>query len=388
MRILVLSFYYSPDIGPGALRIEALIEQLIQIGGKDIEIDLITTMPNRYGSLSLEAELSEVIGPLKINRVILPKHKNGILDQSFSFLSFAKEVLKISRKKNWDIIFATSSRLMTAALAAWIANKKNTKLYLDIRDLFTDTMEDILKEKPLRFVLPIFKLIEKKTFRSAHKINIVSEGFKEYINLIVPNLKPRVLTNGIDHDFLDFDFSLKNEKKFFTLTYAGNIGDGQGLHNILVSVAEKFKGVVVFQIIGDGGRKKDLELLIKNHNLINVVLIKPMKRRDLFMKYAESDALFLHLNNHKAFRRVLPSKLFEYAATGKPIIAGVSGYASKFIKKNIPGVEVFDPCNHSQMFRAIEKTILNPSIVDRSQFCENYLRSNILKELAKDILSL
>jgi len=32
----------------------------------------------------------------------------------------------------------------------------------------------------------------------------------------------------------------------------------------------------------------------------------------------DADVLFLHLNAYKAFEKVLPSKIFEYAATGRP----------------------------------------------------------------------
>lgn len=57
-----------------------------------------------------------------------------------------------------------------------------------------------------------------------------------------------------------------------------------------------------------------------------------MKREDLLRVYRHADVLFLHLNNLKAFRRVLPSKIFEYAATNKPIWGGLSGYAGRFAK--------------------------------------------------------
>ena len=45
--------------------------------------------------------------------------------------------------------------------------------------------------------------------------------------------------------------------------------------------------------------------------------------------------LFIHLNAYPAFEKVLPSKIFEYAATGKPILAGVSGYSADFIRNNL-----------------------------------------------------
>ena len=54
------------------------------------------------------------------------------------------------------------------------------------------------------------------------------------------------------------------------------------------------------------------------------------------MSIGSTDVLFLHLNDYSAFRKVIPSKIFEYAATGKPIVAGVSGYAAEFLRHENP----------------------------------------------------
>ena len=50
-------------------------------------------------------------------------------------------------------------------------------------------------------------------------------------------------------------------------------------------------------------------------------------------EYDKASILFLHLNDYEAFYKVLPSKIFEYATTGKPIIAGVNGFAKDVISK-------------------------------------------------------
>ena len=43
------------------------------------------------------------------------------------------------------------------------------------------------------------------------------------------------------------------------------------------------------------------------------------------------------------FERVLPSKLFEYGAFDKPIIAGVGGYAAEFLKEHLSNTILFSP---------------------------------------------
>ena len=120
MRILVLSFYYPPDIGPGSLRAKSKVDALIEEGPSDLKIDVITTMPNRYHSFNISAMPFEENDKVSINRIILPKHLNGTFDQIRAFISYSLSVQKLIFKKKWDIVVATSGRLMTAALGAWV----------------------------------------------------------------------------------------------------------------------------------------------------------------------------------------------------------------------------------------------------------------------------
>ncbi len=387
MRILILSFFYPPDIGPGALRAKSIVDALIKEGPPGLEIDVLTTMPNRYHSLNISASQREVSGKVSIFRFILPKHKNNILDQSKAFASFSLSVQKFVYKKKWDIILATSGRLMTSILATWVAKQTNSKLYLDIRDLFTDTMSNILAKKPLRIVMPIFKLLEKWSFCSADRINIVSAGFLEYFKKISPKLSPTVFTNGVDDLFYKNDFSIDQAKKKTIILYAGNIGDGQGLHKIIPRVAYELKDVN-FRLIGDGSAK---ELLINNKIFgvqNNIEILKPILRDDLINEYQKANILFLHLNDFNSFHKVLPSKIFEYAATGKPILAGVKGYAAKFLREQVKGVEIFDPGDTERMKVGLQKLLNGPKYIDRKSFCLQHSRNKIMKKLAKDVLML
>ena len=69
---------------------------------------------------------------------------------------------------------------------------------------------------------------------------------------------------------------------------------------------------------------------------------------------------------------MLPSKIFEYAATGKPILAGVSGYAAEFLNDQVEGVEIFSPCDVKAMKLGLQKLLNGPKIIDRKDFCLYY----------------
>ncbi len=83
-------------------------------------------------------------------------------------------------EKKYNVVYATSSRLMTAFLGALVATIKRAYLYLDIRDIFIDTVEDVFPRKMTALVLPILSVIERFTINKAHKVNMVSRGFLPY----------------------------------------------------------------------------------------------------------------------------------------------------------------------------------------------------------------
>ena len=325
-RIVYLSFYFKPDLCAGSFRNSPLaIELAKQTLDKKIVLDVYTTMPNRYSTFDVGAEEYEEVDNLRIHRIALPSHKSGMLDQIFAFWQFYNAVWKLNQSKNADLVFASSSRLFTAYLGYKLAKKYKAPLYLDIRDIFVDTMNDVFKSKLVKIlILPLLKTIEAKTFNYARHINLISGGFKDYfLRFKLP--KYSYFSNGIDEEFISgnrANQSVGVPNAYKLIVYAGNIGEGQGLHRIIPQAAQLLGNDFKFLIIGDGGAKKQLQAEIENLGLTNVTLINPVSRDELRIFYDQSDFLFLHLNDYQAFRKVLPSKIFELATFNKPILAG------------------------------------------------------------------
>jgi glycosyltransferase involved in cell wall biosynthesis len=277
---------------------------------------------------------------------------------------------------------------MTAGLGANVARRVGATLYLDIRDLFTLNMDEILAGSMLKLLLPVFRGIERRAFRSAKRISVVSEGFLPHIRTVAPDVSISCFTNGIDDIFLAEDFTAREAHNGPPLVlYAGNMGEGQGLHHIVPAVAKEMEGRVQFRLIGDGGKRRELETALAAHGVSNVELLPPISRAELIAQYREAEILFLHLNDLDAFRKVLPSKLFEYAATGRPILAGVAGFAADFTAANLPDAEVFAPCDVRAMVAALERLITRKASIDRTQFCQLYARQRIMADMASDVLA-
>lgn len=390
MKILVVSYYFRPDLSAGSFRMTPFVDALAELAPVGTGVDVITTLPHRYHTFSAEAPEHEHRGAVTITRIPLPNHRGGMLDQSRAFATFARRARQVAGR-NYDLVFASSSRLMTAVLGAWLASRARAPLYLDLRDIFADTIREVLTGAASRLAAPCFSLLERWAVSRAAKVNLVSRGFAPYFASRYPLQQFSYFSNGIDAEFVTASAvpaSLGGDRsrdRPLTVLYAGNIGEGQGLETIIPILAERMGRRVRFQIVGDGGRRTALERALLTRNVGNVELRPPVNRPELLELYRAADVLFLHLNDYDAFRKVLPSKIFEYAALGKPIWAGVAGYAAKFLEEEVVNAAVFEPSNASDAVRAFDRLDLVAS--SRLEFIGRYSRATISRALAADVLS-
>jgi glycosyltransferase involved in cell wall biosynthesis len=387
MRVLVVSFYYRPDLSAGSFRATSLVAAMRERAPPGTHIDVVTTLPNRYHSYVRDAERMELTEGLEIRRIPLPTHRSDMRGQSRAFLSFARGALAHVADRDYDLVFATSSRLMTATLGAWIARRKKALLYLDIRDLFLDNMRELLPPALAWPVVKAFSPVESWTMRRADRINLVSRGFENYFRSRYGERSFAWFTNGIDDEFLAAApqaVTARPRRSEATILYAGNIGQGQALHEILPGLSAALRGRARFVVIGDGGRRAALARAVAGSE--NVELRGPLPRAALLEAYGSADVLFLHLGPQRAFRQVLPSKLFEYAALGKPVLAGVAGYAASFIREEIANAAVFPPGNVAGAVKAFEGLELTDR--PRPDFIRKYARSHIAQAMANDVFAL
>jgi glycosyltransferase involved in cell wall biosynthesis len=279
---------------------------------------------------------------------------------------------------------------MTACLGAWLAPRFGAKLYLDIRDIFVETVTDVFPGALLWPVRRLFDLMERWALGRADRINLVSEGFLSYFRQRYQREDYAFFTNGVDIEFVSpgepsaQEEGLPASDNLTEVVYAGNIGDGQGLERIIPELAVKSWDYARFTVVGDGGTRGKLMERCRELDA-PVTLVDALPRSELLDIYKSADVLFLHLNDLPAFKRVLPSKLFEYAALGKPILAGVGGYARDFIQTHIEGAEVFAPCDVDAAEQALRRLPLKH--YRRDAFVRDFSRNTIMRRMADDIIS-
>ncbi|WP_444922760.1 glycosyltransferase family 4 protein [Microbulbifer sp. DLAB2-AF] len=385
----MLSFYYSPDLSAGSFRSQALVDALIRRLPNDVIIHVIAAQPNRYASSVQLAPPREVLhgGRLIINRLDVPLHKGGFISQSYSFLIFAVKVITLVKVKKFDFVFATSSRLMTATLGSFISRVSGAAFFVDIRDIFVDNLKHILPKGVGSLGVYFFSMLERWTLRPSIKLNLVSKGFEKYFSNRYPEKKLSWFSNGIDELFINAKERYHKQRdpsvSRLNIVYAGNIGKAQGLDRFIPEFAPLIQNDFDILIFGDGVRREALESSVRRLNINNVKISNPVPRERLVNIYKNADILLLHLENFESMENVLPSKIFEYGATGKPILAGVSGFARKFIQEEIENSAVFTSFNLDEALEGLKS--LRVEVIDRKNFICRYLRCNIMNEMAGEI---
>ena len=386
MKILFLSYSFEPDLGACAFRNSHLFHELLKHLDKDDYVRVISTVPNRYSSFSLDVPFEETGDNYMITRLPIPKHGNGKKGLVKAFVSYYRGVKRLVRGEKYDLVYATSAKLFTAFLGRRMSYRMRCPLYLDIRDLFVDNLGDIYSGSGImgRIMVWFMSRVEKYTFSKADHINLISGGFKPYFEKY-PKPEYSFFANGIDDIFLEAGKKQTKERnKPYIITYAGNIGTGQSLDMVIPDAALRLGDDYCFRIIGDGGTLPVLKQRLDEKNVKNVQLIAPVKREEIINYYIDSDFLFLQLNDLDCFKKVLPSKIFEYGAFDKPIIAGVAGFARQFIEKNVPNHILYNPNDVDGLVDGLKGYSLK--FESRDAFRDSFKREFQDKAMADSIL--
>ena len=389
MNILIFSYNFPPDIGAGSFRISALADELA-LNEEVKSLTVITATPNRYNTHAPRWTKNDK-EHYKIVRFWVPRLPSKFIFSAiaYSFFFIQALIYSVFYFKKINIVFATSSRSMTIFLGSLVSYTKRAELIIDIRDIFSETLPEILFKKNNNlglFIQKIFKRFEIYSINRASRVIQVSPMFFDYYK--VHSSKWTTATNGIDKIFLEsrykesHEVGKNEEREKYNIVYAGNVGAAQCLDKIIPQVAMQ-RPNFHFHVYGSGSGLSSMKIASKSQN---IHLHEPIPREELIPIYQTADLLFLHLDELTAFKRVLPSKIFEYAVYNKPIVAGLQGYVVDFIKENLNGFFIFTPNDVQGCILSIEKALEFTSEIDNNNFSNYYSRKNQVLKMVNCIL--
>jgi glycosyltransferase involved in cell wall biosynthesis len=282
------------------------------------------------GKLAFDATPRDRLDTKINNFLFIPDNRIGWLP----FASLAM-LLRKCRAEKIDMIFSTSPpfSVQLVGLAAKLIFRR--PWVVDLRDLWTLHPHT---KPPTKIHRGISRWIERRVLRTADKILNVSESQSEDLMKTYPDIDPdkfQVITNGYDSD--DFKTSdVVAVKKGFSLGHVGTLRlhSGRTPYHLLRALAdlkrespEKVNDMSVFLVgsmdrpvkafVEDFAHKFDLEDTIHRIDFVS--------HRDAigFLK-SFSVLLFLTVRSTKgggSTRGSVSGKLYEYLATGRPILA-------------------------------------------------------------------
>jgi len=290
-------------------------------------------------------ETVDGIRVVRVKSFISPN--KGVLARILDYLSFmASGSFAALLEPYHDVIVATSPQFFTA-VAGWIVSTcKRMPFVFEIRDLWPDS---IIAVGAMRksFALSAIERLELFLYRRATKIIALTPAFKD--NLVTRGIsgkKIEVNISGADlsrYQPRPRDHALATrlgfQPKHFVLGYIGTLGMAHGLQNVL-HAAELLRGSDArFLIVGPGAERHGLMAEALRRSLDNVIFVDAQPKETMPSYWSICDAALVHLKDTPTFRTVIPSKIFEAMAMGKPILLSApAGEASKLIESEGAGL--------------------------------------------------
>ncbi|MGH2568866.1 MAG: glycosyltransferase family 4 protein [Bacteroidota bacterium] len=196
----------------------------------------------------------------------------------------------------------------------------------------------------------ILKRAEELQFLAADVITVVSDVMKtDLVRLGVDEKKILVNPNGVDPDRFhpDVDGShVRRQYKLEEKTVAGFVGTFGAWHGVEVlaraikPTVEKNR-LVHFLVIGDGALRSEVERIIREDNVGEYVTLTGSVAHSDIPRYLSACDILLSPHVHNADGTQFfgsPTKLFEYMAMAKPIIASGVGQIGDVIRDGVNGL--------------------------------------------------
>ncbi len=353
-KVLIITYYWPPSGGAGVQRWLKFSKYLPEYGWEPFILTVdpaFATYPVTDHSL-----ISELSNPLKVFRTpatdyfsIYRKDKSKIPSAGFANSvnnTLKEKILRFIRgnfflpdpRKGWNKfafkkaceiidsegirhVITTSPPHSTQLIGLKIKMKyPDIKWIADLRDPWTDIYY-YKQFYPTFISKSIDSRLEKRVLKNADRIIAVGASLKTLFSSKVKEVesKTEVITNGYDED--DFKGLSADSPEIFTISYIGTLSDAYPVDGFLdaLNAFRQSGREFIFRFIGTvSPGQKDLILSKAGNSSVEFI---PYVNHTTAIRYMlDSSVLLLIIPDHESNRSIITGKLFEYLASGKPVI--------------------------------------------------------------------
>lgn len=273
-----------------------------------------------------------------------PALHRSFIHRIFSFFSFMASSFLIGLGvRKVDLLWGTSPPIFQAITAWMLARLKGVPFLFEVRDLWPAFAVEVgVLRQPL--LIRASEWLERFLYRHADLVIVNSPGFVSHVRArgaksieLVPNGSD-VAMFGPQTDGTAFRRMHDLEGMFIAL-YAGAHGLSNDLE-VVLDAAHLLRNErnIAIVLLGDGKDKPSLMARAADLGLHNVYFIPPIPKMDMPQALAASDACIAILKPVPLYATVYPNKVFDYMASGRPIILAIEGVIKEVIEKASAGI--------------------------------------------------
>lgn len=388
--ILIISNYYPPEKGAAANRIEQLALKLHE---KNYQVTVLCPLGNYpKGELFPEYKgkfsVTEKRDNITVKRLwVYPSVSKNIAVRIVSVLSFSMSLFFfLLFKKTPKKVVVQSPPLLLSFISIFVLSLKKKKIILNISDLWPLAALElkVLKEHSLSHKFSLF--LERFIYKKASLILGQSNEIIAHVNLIIPGKKCYLYRNFPDHKIESLELKTETNQPI-KLFYAGLLGIAQGVFELCQKL--DLNGLnVELHLFGDGAEKSQIEALISSQKEKKIFFHGMVERKELHSLLQSFDIAVVPLKTR--IYGSVPSKIFEYASLGFPILYFGGGEGETIVEENrlgwVASVENFSELN--QLLKTISTIkkedfdVLKNQIFKQSQ--DHFDLENQMKNLIKE----
>jgi glycosyltransferase involved in cell wall biosynthesis len=265
----------------------------------------------------------------------------------FSFFSFMISSFLLGlRVKNVDLVWGTSPPIFQS-LSAWaLARIKRAPFLLEIRDLWPAFAVAVgVLRQPI--LIKASEWLEQFLYRNADRVIVNSPGFIDHVQSAGAK-SIELIPNGSDAGMFNPQArgnkfrQTNNLAENFIAMYAGAHGISNDLGIVLsaAKILQTDNADIFFVLIGDGKEKAHIRAQAEELSLDNLIFLPPAPKKDMPDVLAAADVCIAILKPIPLYATVYPNKVFDYMASGRPVVLAMEGVIREVVERAGAGIPV------------------------------------------------
>lgn len=334
MKVLIVSFYYEPELGAAPSRIANLAKGLKASG---IDVDVLTCLPNYpkgriFDGYRGHFSMKEQIDGIDVYRfwTYATVSKNPI-KRVLAMTAYAVSMWAFSFKrkliKSYDRVIVQSPPILVSVSAITLFKKLfGKKVILNVSDLWPGSAVELgfVRKDSLSF--KALSRFERYIYKNAYSVMGQSQEIVEHVEAMFPGKKTFLYRNLQPVSSVAGTIKQKNER--LKLVYAGLFGVAQGMLQLLKSIDFVALGVEM-HLYGGGNQVEEIQEYIKNGDK-NIWYHGYVSKQQMNEELKKYDLSIIPLA--AAIHGAVPSKIFDLLPAGIPILFSGNGEGARIVE--------------------------------------------------------